>query len=74
MFSVAVAVLPLGVTVAEGVKLQVANSGSVPQDKVIALVNEPCGVSVSVNVPGCPAFMLILGGVEVRVKSLSWKL
>jgi len=74
MFSVAVAVLPLGVIVAEGVKLQLANCGNTPQDSVIALVNEACGVSVSVNVPGCPAFTLVLEGVEVSMKSLTWKL
>jgi hypothetical protein len=74
MFSVAVAGPPLRVTVAEGVKTQVANCGSVPQDKVIVLANELCGVSVSVNLPGCPAFTLVLEGVEVSAKSLTWKL
>jgi len=74
MLRVVVTALVLGVAVAEGVNVQPAIAGSPPQERVIALVNDPCGVSVRVNVPGCPAVTLALDEVEVSVKSLTWKL
>jgi hypothetical protein len=74
IFSVVVTALALEVTVAEGVNVQPAIAGSPPQERVIALVNGPCGVSVRVNVPGCPAVTLVLDGVVVILKSLTWKL
>src|SRR5258708_10490015 len=74
MFSVVVKALTLGVTVAEGVNVQPAIAGSPPQERVIALVNDPCGVSVRVTVPGCPAVTPVFDGGEVILKSLTWKL
>ncbi len=73
MFSGVVTVLALGVSVAE-VKAQPAIAGSPLQASPIALVNEPCGVSVSVNIAGCPAVTVIVVELEVSVKSLIWKL
>src|SRR3984885_9883532 len=74
MFSVAVTMLAFGVAVAEGLNVQAAMGGRSPQESLIAPVNEPCGVSVSVNVPGCPAVTFERIGAEGSVKSLTWKL
>jgi hypothetical protein len=71
--SVVVTGLAFGVTIAEE-KSQPAIAGSPLQERVIALVKEPWGVTVRVNIPGCPAVTLALGGFEARVKSPIWKL
>jgi hypothetical protein len=73
MFNAVVTVLAFGVSVAE-VKVQPAIAGSPLQASLIAPVNEPCGVTVSVNIAGCPAVTVIVGELEVSVKSLIWKL
>jgi hypothetical protein len=73
--SVVVMVLASGVTVA-GLNVQFASAGNAEQEKLMGLVNEPCGVTFKVNVPGCPAATVILVGFEVKVKlaALTWKL
>ena len=68
MVRVLVTVLEFGVTEA-GLKVQPASAGSPLQEKLIGLVNEPCGVTVSVNVPDCPAVIVLLVGLEVNAKS-----
>ncbi len=66
--SVVVTMLEFGVTEA-GLKAQVASAGNPVQEKLIGLVNEPCGVTVSVNVPDCPAVIVALLGLGTTVKS-----
>ncbi len=65
--SVVVAAVELGVTV-EGLNAQAACAGNPVQEKLIALANEPCGAAVTVNVPDCPAEMVILVGLKLKVK------
>ena len=67
MVRVLVTVLELGVTEA-GLKSHPARAGSPLHEKLIGLVNEPWGVTVSVNVPDCPAVTVVLVGVDVNVK------
>jgi hypothetical protein len=67
MVKVLVTVLEFGVTEA-GLKAQPASAGSPLHEKLIRLVNEPWGVTVSVNVPDCPAATFTLLGLEERVK------
>ena len=57
--SVVVTSLELGVTEA-GLKVQPASAGNPVQEKLIGLVNEPCGVTVNVIVPDCPAVIVAL--------------
>ena len=71
MDRVLVTVLEFGVTEA-GLKVQPASAGSPLHEKVIGLVNEPCGVTVSVNVPDCPAVTVALLGLGDRVKSVAF--
>ena len=71
MVRVLVAVLEFGVTEA-GLKVQPASAGSPLQEKLIGLVNEPWGVTVSVNVPDCPAVTVALVGLEVNAKSAAF--
>jgi hypothetical protein len=66
--SVVVTVLEFGVTEA-GLKAQPARAGSPLHVKLIGLVNEPCGVTVNVNVPACPAVVVVLLGLGTTVKS-----
>jgi hypothetical protein len=65
--SVVVTVLVFGVTIV-GLNPQPARVGNPVQVKLIGLVNEPCGVTVTVNVPECPAVTVVLAGLEVNVK------
>jgi hypothetical protein len=46
--------------------------GNPLQEKLIGLVNEPCGVTVRVNVPECPAVTVVLVGLEVNEKSAAF--
>ena len=56
--SVVVTMLEFGVTEA-GLNVQPASAGNPVQEKLIGLVNEPCGVyRHSVNVPDCPAVIV----------------
>ena len=66
--SVVVTSLEFGVTEA-GLKVQPASAGNPVHEKLIGLVNEPCGVTVSVNVPDCPAVTVALLGLGTTVKS-----
>jgi hypothetical protein len=59
--------LEIGVSVA-GLKLHPAPAGTPLQDRLIELVNEPCGVTVKVNVPGDPAVTLALPGLADTAK------
>lgn len=68
ILSVVVTVLEFGVTVA-GLNPQPARAGSPLHEKLIGLVNEPCGVTVTVKVPDCPAVFVILVGVDDSAKS-----
>ncbi len=61
-------VLASGVTFA-GLNEHSAIAGNPLHEKVIGLANEPCGVTVMVNVPGCPEATAILAGFGVKVKS-----
>jgi hypothetical protein len=72
MVTVLVTVLEFGVTEA-GLKLQPASAG-IPllHEKLIGLVNEPCGVTVSVNVADCPAVIVLLVGLKVSVKAAAF--
>jgi hypothetical protein len=63
-----VAGLELGVTEA-GLNEQVASAGSPLQAKLTGLVNEPCGVTVSVNVAVCPAVIVCDAGFALSMKS-----
>lgn len=67
--SIVVMVLEFGVTEA-GLKVQPASAGSPLHEKLIALENEPWGVTVSVNVSDCPAVIVALLGLEATEKSL----
>jgi hypothetical protein len=67
MVRVLVTVLEFGVSEA-GLKAQPASAGSPLHEKLIGLVNEPWGVTVSVNVPECPAVTVVLVGLKVNVK------
>jgi hypothetical protein len=67
MVRVLVTVLEFGVTEA-GLKAQPASAGSPLHEKLIGLVNEPWGVTVSVNVPDCPDVTVVLVGLKVNVK------
>jgi hypothetical protein len=71
MVRVLVAVLEFGVTDA-GLKEQAASAGSPLHEKLIGLVNEPCGVTVSVNVPDCPAVTVAVVGLEVNEKAAAF--
>jgi hypothetical protein len=68
---VVVEVLEFGVTVA-GLNPQVARAGSPTQEKLIEVVNEPCGITDRVNVCEFPAVTLALLGLEDRVKSAAF--
>lgn len=68
---VLVTVLEFGVTEA-GLKVQPASAGSPLHEKLIGLVNEPCGVTVNVEVPDCPALTVVLVGLEVNAKSAAF--
>jgi hypothetical protein len=65
---VVVTVVVFGVTEV-GLNPQPASAGNPVQEKLIGLVNEPCGVTVSVNVPDCPAETVLLVGLAVKAKS-----
>jgi hypothetical protein len=67
MVRVLVTVLEFGVTEV-GLKVQPASVGSPLHEKLIGLVNEPCGVTVRVNVPDCPAVTVALLGLVTTVK------
>jgi hypothetical protein len=67
MVRVLVTVLELGVTEA-GLKPQAARAGNPLHEKLIGLVNDPWGVTVSVNIPDCPAATVLLVGLKVTVK------
>src|ERR1017187_3224276 len=67
MVRVLVTVLEFGVTEV-GLKVQPASVGSPLHEKLIGLVNEPCGVTVSGNVPDCPAVTVALLGLATTVK------
>jgi hypothetical protein len=73
--SVVLAGFVSGVIVA-GLNAQFAIAGNPLHTKLIGLPNDPCGVAVKVNVPVCPAGMVIVVGVELKVNSaaLTWKL
>ena len=75
MVSIVLATVVLGVTVA-GLNEQYASAGNPLQEKVIWLGNEPCGVAVTLKVPGCPAATVILVGLKFKAKppALIWKL
>lgn len=69
MVTVLVKVLAFGVTEA-GLNVHPASDGSPLHEKLIAVVKEPCGVTVRVNVPDCPAATVALLGVVATVKLL----
>ena len=64
--SIVVTVLPFGVTEV-GLNVQPASAGSPLHEKLIGLVNEPCGVAVSVNIADCPAVTVALLGLGTTV-------
>jgi len=66
--SVVVGLLEFGVT-EEGLKLQLARFGSPAHEKLIVLVNEPCGVTVKMTDPGLLADTVTLAELGVNVKS-----
>ena len=57
MVSVVFTLLEFGVTEA-GLNVQPASAGNPVQEKLIGLVNEPSGITVSVIVPDCPAVIV----------------
>jgi len=69
--SVVVTVLEFGVTEA-GLKVQPARAGSPLHEKLIGIVNEPCGATVSVSVADCPAVTVAGAGLETNVKSAAF--
>jgi hypothetical protein len=69
--SVVVTVWVFGVTVV-GLNPQPASAGNPVQEKLIGLVNEPCGVTVSVNGADCPPVIVLLVGLEVNMKSAAF--
>ena len=75
MVSVVFAAVVLGVTVA-GLNWHAAIAGSPLQEKLIGLVNDPCGVAVKTKTPDCPAVTVALGLLGANVKSAAptWKL
>jgi hypothetical protein len=70
MVIVVVTVLAFGVREL-GLNAHPASAGNPAHEKLIGLVNEPCGVTVSVNVPGCPAVTVLLVGLAANVKFIS---
>ena len=65
--SVVVTILLWGVIDA-GLNEQVDIAGSPLQEKLIASANEPCGVTVTLNVALCPSAIVWLVGVADRLK------
>jgi hypothetical protein len=65
------ALLEFGVTLA-GLNPQPDSAGSPVHVKLIGLVNEPCGVTVSVKVPEFPAVTIALVGLDERAKSAAF--
>lgn len=70
MVIVVVTVLAFGVR-GLGLNVHPASVGNPVHEKLIGLVNEPCGVTVNMKVPGCPAVTVSLVGRGANVKSIA---
>jgi hypothetical protein len=70
MVIVVVTVLAFGIREL-GLNVHPASVGNPVHEKLIGLVNDPCGVTVSMNVPGCPAVTVLLVGLGASVKSIA---
>lgn len=76
MVNILVIMPEFGVT-ETGLNIHPASAGSPLHEKLIALLKEAggdtgWGLTVSVNVPECPAIIVAPVGLEVNVKSTPW--